>query len=80
MIITSIFPREKKSEIKLQCYRMEELCTWKDCEGRNLQRGETEVLRDTEVIRITSVVEGMRRDELLAVSSSTKAASNSAGR
>lgn len=46
------FSREKKiSDIKLHCYRMEELCTQKDWEGGNPQPGETEVLRDIEVVK-----------------------------
>lgn len=52
------FSKEKKSDIKLQCYRMEELRMRKDCEGRNPQPGETEVLRDIGVVKITSAVEG----------------------
>lgn len=59
---------------------MEELRTWQDCEGRNPQPGEIEVLRDIGVVRIMSAVEGKHRDQLLAVSSSTEAASNGTGR
>lgn len=40
----------------------------KDCESRNPQPGETQVLRDTEVVRIMSVVEGTHGDQLLAMS------------